>query len=346
LWDARGDDRYRAVRYAQGNGVHQAVGLLRDEAGNDHYELAHGVGQGMGLDLAVGALVDGAGNDFYMAQFLAQGTATANGLGLLVDAGGVNEMRIGEEHRAWGRAEWLRGLPSLGVLLYDPARTSFVRGDGAVMPVPRAAQLGGPFGGFAPTHEPLAERHCASVAPAAAGGDVALAEGLRRLAPSFYGAPVDAALYAEVLYRLITGVEASLAQLPRDDFEVLWSFGEALRCALAVAAPPEAAAVWSGLARVLARDPATPFASVIAGALRDSLPPAPQLRAIVPLLESHPRCMVRAAVVSARSALPAARKALRDPCWVLQAAALDAHKRLGAAPARGVRLPSFLRPSP
>jgi len=87
LWDRAGDDRYRAVRYAQGTGVHQAVGVLRDEAGNDRYELSVGVGQGMGLDLSVGALVDRGGDDSYGSVFLSQGTATANGFGLLALAG-------------------------------------------------------------------------------------------------------------------------------------------------------------------------------------------------------------------------------------------------------------------
>jgi len=127
LWDGQGDDRYDAVRYAQGNGAHQAVGLLRDESGDDRYELSFGVGQGMGLDLAVGVLFDGRGDDVYRAGTLAQGTATANGIGLLADGGGTDRWEISEGVRAWGHAEWYRRLPSVGLLNYSSSAASFVR---------------------------------------------------------------------------------------------------------------------------------------------------------------------------------------------------------------------------
>jgi hypothetical protein len=125
LWDRGGDDRYEAVRYAQGSGAHEAVGVLRDEGGNDRYTLRVGVGQGMGLDLAVGALVDSAGDDDYAAGLLAQAAATANGIGILSDDGGTDRFEIGAGDRQWGHAQWLRGMPSVGVFLHDPARASF-----------------------------------------------------------------------------------------------------------------------------------------------------------------------------------------------------------------------------
>ena len=128
LWDRGGDDRYDAVRYAQGNGVHEAVGVLRDEGGNDRYALKVGVGQGMGLDLALGVLVDRMGDDVYNGAVLAQGTATANGIGVLEDGGGVDRFEIGGGERQWGHAQWLRGLPSVGIFLHDPTRASFVNG--------------------------------------------------------------------------------------------------------------------------------------------------------------------------------------------------------------------------
>lgn len=115
LWDRAGADRYEAHRYAQGNGTHQAVGVLRDDAGDDAYR-ADWYAQGMGLDVAVGALIDNAGTDSFVARGGAQGHATANGFGLLVTAHG----RLSVEHPvyAWGGAEWLRGLPSVGIVLH------------------------------------------------------------------------------------------------------------------------------------------------------------------------------------------------------------------------------------
>jgi len=116
LWERGGADRYQAYRYAQGNAAHQAVGALRDEAGDDRYA-ADWYAQGMGLDVAVGVLVDAAGSDAYRAPGGAQGSATANGFGLLATASAA-QFHIGTETLAWGRAEWLRGLPSVGVLLH------------------------------------------------------------------------------------------------------------------------------------------------------------------------------------------------------------------------------------
>lgn len=137
LWDGGGDDRYQAIRYAQGTGVHEAVGVLRDEGGNDRYVLKVGVGQGMGLDLAVGVLVDIAGDDHYAAGLLAQATATANGVGILSDGGGADRFEIDAGDRQWGHAQWLRGMPSVGVFLHDPTRASF-QSDGKPLAAPPA----------------------------------------------------------------------------------------------------------------------------------------------------------------------------------------------------------------
>lgn len=133
LWDRGGNDRYRAFRYAQGNGTHQAVGVLRDEGGDDRYA-ADAYAQGMGLDVATGVLFDAGGDDNYGAQALAQGSATANGFGLLADNGGADRFDLMHPEHGWGRAQWLRGLPSVGVLLHG-ASTQFARA-GEPMPAP------------------------------------------------------------------------------------------------------------------------------------------------------------------------------------------------------------------
>ena len=263
LWDEGGDDRYRAVRYAQGSGAHEAIGVLRDEAGFDAYELAHGAGQGMGLDLALGVLFDGAGDDRYTARFYAQGTATANGLGLLADSGGADRLRV-EDRYAWGVAEPLRGLPSVGLLLNDSPRALFERVETVRQPVPQG------------------EKSCAKPDLAAR----------------------------------------------RDDFDALLAAGEALRCAL------QKGERWEEATALLERDAADPLAAWIAPAL----PAAPEalrekLRAV---LWRHPSCGVRSNALTKEKLGEAASSG----CWRLQAAAL----RLGASPAPGVSVPSFLRP--
>jgi hypothetical protein len=354
LWDCGGADRYRAVRYAQGAGVHEAVGVLRDETGDDRYELTFGVGQGMGLDLAVGVLADAAGDDRYRASLLAQGAATANGIGILFDAGGADAWHVDDSGRAWGRAEWLRGLPTLGLLLYDPRHAVFAHKEGTLSPALEAARFGGPHGDAPIRHEPAPARRCPEGAAPAGDTALPLPEALRRIAPGFAGAAFDPALYAYVRRRLLGGLEAGIAELPRGDFDVGWSLAGALRCAVAGAAAGEAQAMWDGMERVLAAEPATPYAGAIAGALRERPAPPQRMARILAALETHPGCGVRAAALRLRDraaadeaarvdTLRAAQSALSDSCWRLQASALAVLTRLGAAPADRAALPTFLR---
>jgi hypothetical protein len=357
LWDRDGADRYHAVRYAQGAGVHEAVGILRDESGSDRYALSFGVGQGMGLDLAVGMLVDTAGDEHYRASVLAQGTATANGIGIVIDHGGTDAWHVDDAGRAWGRAEWLRGLPSLGLTLFDPARSAFTRREGAVAIANEAASFGGPFGGTPVRHEAAARPRCPEiVAPRKTRPvpDFPLADALRRLAPAFAGGAFDPGIYADVKERLLTQLEASLAGLPRGDFDVAWSLGEALRCAAAGAAEDDMRVMWQEMERMLAAEPRTPFAGAIMGALRERPAPPQQMERILAALESYPGCGLRAAALRLRgtaaadeaaraSALTAARTALPSSCWRLQAAALDVLERFDAAPPDSAALPTFLR---
>ncbi|HEU4353373.1 MAG TPA: hypothetical protein VFR66_16020 [Burkholderiales bacterium] len=128
IWDRDGDDSYAAHRYAQGNAAHQAVGALRDEAGDDRYS-ADWYAQGMGLDVAAGVLFDVSGADVYTARGGSQGAATANGFGLL--AGGAGHFELAESEHGWGRAEWLRGLPSVALLLHASG-ARFIRAREAV----------------------------------------------------------------------------------------------------------------------------------------------------------------------------------------------------------------------
>ncbi len=317
LWDREGHDHYRAVRYAQGNGVHQAVGVLRDEAGDDDYELSVGVGQGMGLDLAVGVLADLAGDDRYAAPALAQGAATANGIGILVDGGGRNEWHL-EQPSGWGRAQWSRGLPSLGLVVADAPRVEA----GVV-------------------HEAEAEGACPPPDPASPDAKLTIAAALRRLGPGFVGGTLDASAYALVQERLRSDVQAAIAQLPADDFDVLWPLGFALRCALAGASDKQARSMWDAFERLTATP--TPYAGIIAGALRARPAPAEQMRRLVEQLSAHPSCGVRTAALSLDGTVAAAQAALGSSCWRLQARALRILSAQGVAPEAPGAVPDFLR---
>jgi hypothetical protein len=109
----------------------------------------------MGHDLAVGLLHDAAGNNEYAASWLSQGSALANGFGLLADTG-AGRWRMNDT-RGWGRAEWSRGLPSYGLLLYEPARAAFELAGKPESYPPEAAALGGPLWRPLIEHEPAPE---------------------------------------------------------------------------------------------------------------------------------------------------------------------------------------------
>ena len=318
LWDRGGNDRYRAVRYAQGAGVHQAVGSLRDEGGNDAYALSAGTGQGLGHDMAVGVLVDFLGDDRYEAQYLAQGNATANGVGLLADLAGGSLLSS-----AAGRPEApsMRGLPSIGLLLRGSPPTLLMRG-----------------GALSEGHAASTER-CPALSPAQQRGGEPFAAVLLALAPGIEAGKPDSATYGAALRRLIDEPEAALRQVPPASFVPMWALGELLPCALAAATPAEARAMEAAFDRMLAADPATRYAAIIGHALRRRPAGAPEQR-IVAALDSHPSCAVRSLALDAWPRAERAGEALSSTCWREQSAALQALRRLGITPP-AARLPSF-----
>lgn len=348
LWDRGGDDRYRAVRYAQGNGVHEAVGILRDDSGDDRYTLSFGVGQGMGLDLSVGMLFDGAGDDQYESRILAQGAATANGLGILIDAGGADRWSMAAGGKGWGEAERLRGLPSLGILLYDPARAVFEREGKTVAAPSETAALHGSAADAPVAQEVMAAPRCPASAASSQGDGPPLDEALRKLEGGFIEGTADPGLFAGVRRQLAAQLRASIATLSPNDFDVVHSLGEALRCTLFVADAGEAQTLWNEIERALAQEPATPYAGTFVFALRARPAQAAQMERILDLLDAHPRCGLRASALSllstgAMTAAARVQTALRSSCWRLQAQALAVLKSLGRAPQDVTSLPSFLR---
>lgn len=110
------NDRFTAQTHAQASAGPQAVAVLLDPAGNDHYVLNNtplvrpspqlpdrntSMGQGAGRGIraeadgrpvagGIGILLDLSGNDRYEAQVFAQGAGYFQGLGLLVDGGGTD----------------------------------------------------------------------------------------------------------------------------------------------------------------------------------------------------------------------------------------------------------------
>ena len=323
------------MRYAQGNGVHEAVGVLRDETGDDRYMLSYGVGQGMGLDLALGVLYDAAGDDRYEATVHAQGNATENGIGVLFDRSGADAWHMSADRRAWGRAEPARRLPSLALVLYEPRTASFLL-DGKPVPPPVA-------GGPGPADEQV-QRWCPAAPSAAAPPEgLAFVAAVRSLEFAFRGRAPDARAHAYVRERLANDLERALRELPRNDFVLDWILGNLLPCVLRQAALEEAQAMWSAMEQLLDADAQSPFAMAIALALRERPAPRAQLRRIVQAMRRHHSCMVRSAALLLENSARAARASLSSSCWLLQATALAVLDKLGAPIPADAPLPSFMR---
>jgi hypothetical protein len=332
LWDRGGNDYYRAARYAQGSGVHQAVGVLRDDAGGDRYVLSVGVGQGMGLDLAVGILADMEGDDRYAAPTLAQGSATANGVGLMLDAGGEDEWRLSEHGEGWGQSKWSRGLPSVALILFEGARGTLLRGGKPDEPAQPAV-----------VHEPEGGPACPQAPAAAPAAGLALTDALRRLAPGLAAGKVEGPVWALALGELRERTAPALEELPMYEFEVAWVLSAALSCALRPADDIHATMMWGAFERVLAEKADAPYAAQIAIALQARPAPAPQMARLVARLAAHPACGVRAQALALDGSVAAAQAALRSSCWQLQSRALRILRDRGVAPASLEAVPAFLR---
>jgi len=87
LYDAAGNDSYRADVYGQGASYWYSAGFLLDGAGHDEYVVYH-YGQGAGIHLSLAALADRAGDDRYLGAILTQGCAHDYAVGLLLDGAG------------------------------------------------------------------------------------------------------------------------------------------------------------------------------------------------------------------------------------------------------------------
>ena len=122
LLDAGGDDLYRAIYLAQGFAEGAGTGLLVDGGGNDTFLLARD-GQGRGASVenslapetARGVLIDLGGDDVRLAaEAHAQAASTRasvedlldpTGISVLLDTGGTDVLRCGDEKTCRGVAE-------------------------------------------------------------------------------------------------------------------------------------------------------------------------------------------------------------------------------------------------
>lgn len=127
LADGDGEDRYDARWYVQGGAAHYAVGVLADGGGGrDDFGLSLpqiNVTMGGGHDFSLGALLSSSGGDTFAAPSLALGASNCNGIGLFVDASGVDEYVLASDLAAGlGNisSECLAARPdavSLGIML-------------------------------------------------------------------------------------------------------------------------------------------------------------------------------------------------------------------------------------
>lgn len=342
LRDRAGNDTYYGVRYAQGQGSHGGVGILAEEEGEDTYVLEFGVGQGMGLDLAVGILHDAAGLSSVRGGTLAQGAATANGVGIAILAG---ESNLSIDGQGWGEPHGARGLPG-GALLLASADTTALYGESAK----RTAWTSvGPLGGAPPVVEGPTRLNCpAPAGPVAAQDDHRHL--LRVSAPvGGEGAPAEAAYR-----RLAQAMPGALAELMRGV-----EAGEALalnlsgmvRCWMAAGGAPAKAQALEIVSNRVVEGVASQAWLPVALLQRSGTAPL----SVVQKLLAHRDCGARAGAISlvrrdvtkypAEFVQAMASAALTDPCWQAKAAGLrlvDETPMLADLRAAG-NSPGFLR---
>lgn len=110
LFDSSGNDSYTGTQYAQSSAMHLCAAYLFDLAGDDGYLMRFGAAHAIGHDYGVAMLLDRAGDDVVAGRDTSPGLGVANGLGLFVDAGGIDRYP-----GAPGQGQAARDTGSLGV---------------------------------------------------------------------------------------------------------------------------------------------------------------------------------------------------------------------------------------
>jgi len=117
MYDGGGDDENFGSRYALGFGVHQAIGVRWDAAGNDSYTCRSVAHTGMAWDEGVGYLLEDGGDDTYHTGDLSCGGAAQTGIAICIDRGGTDSYRTGKESQGGTGSFEYHDKPALGVLI-------------------------------------------------------------------------------------------------------------------------------------------------------------------------------------------------------------------------------------
>lgn len=112
LYDANGNDTYTGHHYIQASAMHCCSSYLFDLDGSDAYVAKVGASLAIGHDYGVAFFLDRAGDDLYTARDSTPGVGVANGLGIFVDAGGIDRY-----DGPPGQGNAARGSGSLGVFV-------------------------------------------------------------------------------------------------------------------------------------------------------------------------------------------------------------------------------------
>ncbi|MCH7903214.1 MAG: hypothetical protein IH944_01450 [Armatimonadetes bacterium] len=112
LYDASGNDTYTGHHYCQSSAMHMCAAYLFDLSGHDAYVVKVGAAHAIGHDYGVAFLLDRAGDDIFASRDSTPGLGNANGLGIFVDADGIDRY-----HGPPGKGNPARGSGSLGVFV-------------------------------------------------------------------------------------------------------------------------------------------------------------------------------------------------------------------------------------
>ncbi|HEX7602940.1 MAG TPA: hypothetical protein VF316_15090, partial [Polyangiaceae bacterium] len=134
LLEGGGDDVYEGLWYVQGANAHTSIALFHDRGGNDQYNPTFPIAStsiGVGHDYSAAIHYDEGGNDTYRGPNLALGCGNANGVGVMVVAGGTdvfdvastNTLGAANSTEVFGTPR--RSIPTIGVFVKAGGASSY-----------------------------------------------------------------------------------------------------------------------------------------------------------------------------------------------------------------------------